>query len=223
MIFLVKPRSAATHAVGLRRTNRCDVVRGIHRSEVQRLARLRAGDRDASEALVKEYSGRMLAVARRMLRSEEDAADAVQDAFLAAFASIHRFRANSQLYTWLHRIVVNTCLMKLRSQKRRDTVSVEALLPTVYESERQVNAITVEPALVSDGIERAETRALVRKCVNQLPDDQRSILILRDLEELDTNTTAVMLGISQAAVKTRLHRARHALRTMLEYECAIEA
>lgn len=184
--------------------------------EIQRLARLRAGDRDATEALVSEYSGRMLTVARRMLRSEEDAADAVQDAFLSAFASIHRFRANAQIYSWLHRIVVNACLMKLRSRKRREAVSVNTLLPEFDESGNHVQPVAPWPCQVSEHIEQAETQAMVRKCVDQLPDDHRTILILRDIEELDTDTTAATLGISRAAVKTRLHRARQALRTMLE-------
>lgn len=190
--------------------------------EIQRLARLRAGDRDATEALVSEYSGRMLTVARRMLRSEEDAADAVQDAFLSAFASIHRFRANAQIYSWLHRIVVNACLMKLRSRKRREAVSVNTLLPEFDESGNHVQPVAPWPCQVSEHIEQAETQAMVRKCVDQLPDDHRTILILRDIEELDTDTTAATLGISRAAVKTRLHRARQALRTMLEPSVSIE-
>jgi RNA polymerase sigma-70 factor (ECF subfamily) len=223
MIALVNPHSAEQYPVRPKRTNGCEVAQTIHQAEVQRLARLRAGDRDAAEALVNEYGGRMLAVARRMLRSEDDAADAVQDAFLSAFTSIHRFRASSQLYTWLHRIVVNACLMKLRSRKGRNTISVDELLPTIDESGRHPCPIAAQPGLASESIERAETRAQVRSCVNRLPDDQRSILILRDFEELDTNTTAATLGISQAAVKTRLHRARQALRTMLEYEFVIEA
>lgn len=180
------------------------------------LARLRAGDRDACESVVVEYGPRMLAVARRMLRSEEDAADAVQDAFLSAFASIHRFQANSQLYTWLHRIVVNACLMKLRSQKRRDTVSLNALLPAFDESGNHAHPVATRGCQAIEHLERAETRAMVRKCVDQLPDDYRAILILRDIEELDTDETAALLGISRSAVKTRLHRARQALRTLLE-------
>src|SRR6267142_4292292 len=189
MISLAAPDSTELHVVRLRSANRCEIAQTIQQSEVQRLNRLRAGDRDASEGLVKEYGGRMLAVARRMLRSEDDAADAVQDAFLSAFTSIHRFRANSQLYTWLHRIVVNACLMKLRSRKLRDTVSVDALLPTMDESRRHARAIAAQPAFASEDIERAETRARVRSCVNQLPEDHRSILILRDIEELDTKAT----------------------------------
>ena len=82
------------------------------------LARVQIGDEAACEALVRQHCGRMLAVARRFFRTEEDSADAVQDAFLAAFRSLDSFEGNSTLGTWLHRVVVNACLMKLRAQSR---------------------------------------------------------------------------------------------------------
>jgi RNA polymerase sigma-70 factor (ECF subfamily) len=223
MISLIAPHTTDRQVGRLSQKSRCASVQATCQHEVQRLVRLRAGDRDATEALVSEYGGRMLAVARRMLRSEEDAADAVQDAFLSAFASVHRFQANSQLYTWLHRIVVNACLMKLRSRKRREALSVGSLLPEFDELGNHAHPVAPWPRQASEHIERAETQAMVGTCVDQLPDDHRTILILRDIEELDTDETAATLGISRAAVKTRLHRARQALRTMLEQAAVIEA
>jgi RNA polymerase sigma-70 factor (ECF subfamily) len=183
--------------------------------ETSRLARLRAGDEDAYDALVRDYGGRLLAVARRMLRSEEDANDAVQDAFVSAFASIHRFRGGSSLYTWLHRIVVNACLMQFRSRGRRSEVSLESLLPTFDESGTHSRPITSWSKAAPKNLERAEVRAAVRACIDRLPNDYRQILVLRDIEELNTAKTAELLGISHANVKTRLHRARRALRTLL--------
>ncbi|MCI0535170.1 MAG: sigma-70 family RNA polymerase sigma factor, partial [Verrucomicrobiales bacterium] len=94
------------------------------------VTRLRAGDEDAYAVFVRQYGGRMLMLARRFLHNEDDAADAVQDAFLAAFKALGGFEGNAALATWLHRIVVNTCLMKLRSNVRRRTCSIEDLLPT---------------------------------------------------------------------------------------------
>ena len=129
--------------------------------ETSRLARLRAGDEAAYDALVREYGSRMLAVARRMLRSEEDAADAVQDAFVSAFAAIDRFRGGSSLYTWLHRIVVNACLMRLRTRGRRSDVSLESLLPTFDESGRHSRSITSLSDAAPKNLERAEVRAAV--------------------------------------------------------------
>jgi RNA polymerase sigma-70 factor (ECF subfamily) len=93
------------------------------------LARLRAGDEEAFATLVRTYSGRLLAAARRLLRNDEDAAGAVQEAFLAAFKSIDGFHGTARLSTWLHRIVINAGLMKLRGSSRRPEESIEDLLP----------------------------------------------------------------------------------------------
>src|SRR6266702_3027209 len=99
-------------------------------NEATLVAALRAGDSAAFEALVRDYAGRMLATARRFVRGEQDAADAVQEAFLSAYQAIDKFAGQSKLGPWLHRIVVNACLMKLRSASRRPEVSLDSLLPT---------------------------------------------------------------------------------------------
>jgi RNA polymerase sigma-70 factor (ECF subfamily) len=180
------------------------------------LSRLRAGDEQAYEVLVRQTSGRLLAVARRFLGSEDESADAVQEAFCSAFQAMDRFEGTSALSTWLHRIVVNVCLMKLRSRSHRPTVSIHALLPAfdaVGHPLQPVASWSEEPC---NHLERAETRDHVRACIDLLPDDYRMVLLLRDIEELDTEQTAQLLGISVPAVKTRLHRARQALRTLLE-------
>src|SRR5262245_61828744 len=96
---------------------------------------LRAGDESAYEALVRRHAGRLLAVARRFLACQADAADAVQDAFLSAFRALGSFREGSALGTWLHRIVVNACLSKLRARRRRPETSLD-LLPAFDESGR---------------------------------------------------------------------------------------
>jgi RNA polymerase sigma-70 factor (ECF subfamily) len=178
------------------------------------LSRLQAGDESAFEALVRDAGGRMLAVARRMLSCEEDAHDAVQEAFLSAFKSLNRFDGRSQLTTWLHRITVNACLMKLRSKRRRPEQPIDALLPHFLDDGHQTRRVRAWPS--SDGLERDELRRLVREKIDELPADYREILLLRDIENLDTEETATLLGLSLAAVKTRLHRARQALRTLLD-------
>lgn len=97
--------------------------------EAAMLARLRAKDEAAFDELVDAAAGRMLSVARKMMSTEADAEDAVQDAFLSAFKSLDRFDGRSKLTTWLHQITVNACLMKLRSKRRRPEKSMDALLP----------------------------------------------------------------------------------------------
>src|SRR5262249_8927033 len=96
--------------------------------DVELLAPIRAGDGRACEALVRQHGGRMLAVARRILRTDEDSADAVQDAFLSAFRSLEGFEGKSALGTWLHRILVNVCLMRLRARSRSREVRIDDLL-----------------------------------------------------------------------------------------------
>lgn len=94
------------------------------------LAGLRNGDDSAFESLVRRQGGRMLSVARRMVGNEEDARDVVQEAFVSAFRALPRFNGDAQLGTWLHRIVVNTALMRLRSRRRRPEEPIESLLPS---------------------------------------------------------------------------------------------
>ena len=185
-------------------------------AETQLLARVRAGDEKATAALVRKYGGRMLAVARRFLRGEEDSADAVQDAFLAAFRSLENFEGNSTLGTWLHRIVVNSCLMKLRAQSRSRAVPIDDLLPTFDETGHHTRQVRPWEEQALSRLTRQEMRVHVRACIDRLPEPYRVVLLLRDIEELDTDQTAQRLGITSGAVKTRLHRARQALRTLLE-------
>jgi RNA polymerase sigma-70 factor (ECF subfamily) len=184
--------------------------------EVALLERIRAGDERACETLVRQHGGRMLVVARRFLRTEEDSADAVQDAFLSAFRSLEGFGRNSALGTWLHRIVVNVCLMRLRAQSRSREVRIDDLLPTFDESGHHSHPVRTWEDDALARLNRAEIRAHVRACIDRLPDPYREVLVLRDIEELDTEQTAQQLGINPGAVKTRLHRARQALRTLLE-------
>jgi RNA polymerase sigma-70 factor (ECF subfamily) len=176
---------------------------------------LRAGDEGAYEQLVQEYSGRMLAVARRLLPNEEDCADAVQDAFVSAFQAIHTFRETSRISTWLHRILVNVCLMKRRSQARRCTVSMDAVWPVVEELGEVRQKVPTGGFSVARQLDQDETRQRIRACIDRLPDEYRQVVVLRDIEELDTRQTARRLGVSTAAVKTRLHRARQVLRGLL--------
>lgn len=186
--------------------------------EARLLARLRAGEERAFEELIGGAGGRMLAVARRLLTREEDAQDAVQDAFLSAFRSLDKFDGRAQLTTWLHRITVNACLMKLRSQRRRGRAerSIDEFLPRFLDDGHQQNPASAWSPPGPSALEQAELRDHVRAKIAELPEAYRVVLQLRDIEELDTEATAEYLGISPAAVKTRLHRARQALKGLLD-------
>jgi RNA polymerase sigma-70 factor (ECF subfamily) len=180
------------------------------------LARLRAGEEQAFEELVRRFGGQMLAVARRFLFEEADAQDVLQDAFLSAFRALPNFDGKSRLSTWLHRIVVNAALMRLRTRRRHPEQSIEGLLPAFREDGHRVLAAAEPPESASRALQREELRELIRSQIERLPESYRNVLLLRDIEELDTAETARFLRISEGAVKTRLHRARQALRTLLD-------
>lgn len=184
-------------------------------SDADLLARLRAGDEAAYEQLVRTETRHLLAVARRLLKNEEDAQDAVQQAFLSAFRALPSFNGQCRLTTWLHKIAANAALMKLRTQRRRPEDRIEDLLPKFLDDGHHAERFS-EWALPADvRMVRHETRAHVRASIEKLPDSYRSVLILRDIEEFTTEEAAEALGITATAVKVRLHRARQALLKLL--------
>jgi RNA polymerase sigma-70 factor (ECF subfamily) len=184
--------------------------------EASLVAALKARDPDAFETLVRLHAPRLLAVSRRMLDNEEDARDAVQDALVSAFRSIDRFQGQSKISTWLHRIVVNMSLMRLRTRRRKPEEPLEPLLPVFTEDGHHAQQFVAWDEPVDRLAEREDTRRVVREAVAALPDQYRDVLMLRDIQELDTKETARELGITPNAVKIRLHRARQALRTKLD-------
>lgn len=178
--------------------------------------RLRAGDRLAYEEVVRRNTGRMLAVACRFVRNREDARDVVQEAFVSAFKNFDTYNGESRLSTWLHRIVVNAALMRLRSRGRKPEESIEPLLPKFLDSGHPAQSAGRWANGVHDDLEREERRVMVRRAIDELPDAYRTILLLRDIEEVDTPEVAAALGITENAVRIRLHRGRQALRTLLD-------
>ena len=184
------------------------------------VAALRRGEDWAFETMVRTYGGRLFAVARRLCPNEEDARDAVQSAYLCAFRSLEQFQGSSQLSTWLHRIVVNMALMRLRSKRRKPEESFEALLPGFQEDGHHIEQFSEWTLPADRRLERDHVRATVRACIAELPDNYRQVLLLRDIEELSTDEVAKTLAMTPTAVKVRLHRARQALSTLLRREFA---
>lgn len=169
------------------------------------VVRLKAGDEAAYESLCRTHSEAMRAVARRYLGDTADAADAVQDAFVSAFRAMKAFAGTARLGTWLHRITVNACLMTLRRRNRQPAGPLSG-------------SPNLPDRLPEGNTDRDETCRRVRAAIDQLPEAYRVVVWLRDLDGLDTAQTAARLGTNEAVVKTRLHRARHALKALLEPE-----
>lgn len=176
-------------------------------NEQQVLDGMRRGDDDAYEQVFRRYGGRMLATARRLLGNDEDARDAVQEAMLSAFRAVGRFEGGAQIGTWLHRIVVNAALMRMRSKRRKPEASIEDLLPDYQGDGHRLLKAEGDP-YPDQLVERDQLLALLRSCVPELPDGYRQVYLLRDVEEMSNEEVALAMGLTPNAVKIRLHRAR---------------
>jgi RNA polymerase sigma-70 factor, ECF subfamily len=187
------------------------------------VAELRAGAPGSYERLVRAHGSYLLRVARRLLRNEDDARDCVQETFVLVFRKVGEFEGRSSLRSWLHRIAVNCALMKIRSARRILEDSIEDLLPHYDDEGHRVEPESEFAASVETTLENAQIGDLVRRAIDRLPDGYRTVLLLRDIEDYTTQETAAALGIEEGAVKTRLHRARAALKTLLSPVLAEQA
>jgi RNA polymerase sigma-70 factor (ECF subfamily) len=168
------------------------------------------------ELMVRDNIGWMLALAERLLRDRAYAEDVVQESFMAAFRGLAGFEGRSSHKTWLHRITVNTALDKLRQIKRQAEKSIDPLQPEFDRYDCRIEMPWPHLPEVAELVENEETRELLHRCIGELPDSYRILLLLRDVEGYDTREVAKALGITEANVKVRLHRARAALKKMME-------
>ena len=174
------------------------------------------GDSIDSEALVRNNIGWMLALAERLLRDRGLAEDVVQESFLSAFDGLDKFEGRSSIESWLHRITVNAALSKLRKLKRLAEQSIDEFLPEFDRFDCRIELPWSHLATVEEVMESEELRQHVYDKIGELPDTYRVILQLRDIEEYATSEVAELLDITESNVKVRLHRARAALKKLLE-------
>jgi len=179
--------------------------------------RIAAGDHLAFEALMRKHNRMLYRVARAVLRDDAEAEDALQLAYLHAYQAIGNYRGESKLSTWLTRIVVNETLMRMRRRRRESMVI--PLESTAEESDMAMIENIESPAeLPESAAMRSETRALIERRIDALPEIFRAVFVLRALEELSVEETAASLDISEATVRTRFFRARSLLREALARE-----
>jgi RNA polymerase sigma-70 factor, ECF subfamily len=177
--------------------------------------RARTRNLAAFEELVDRHEERLYRVAMRLLRNENDAREVLQDALLSAWQNLSGFAGRAQFGTWIYRVTVNGALMLLRSRRRRPTVSVEELAPAALDD-------AIDESLRDSGgdwskrpdeqLQSGELKDHIEAALDQLPEILRLVFLLRDVEGLSTEETAEVLSVSVPTVKTRLHRARLALR-----------
>jgi RNA polymerase sigma-70 factor, ECF subfamily len=183
------------------------------------LSQLRAGDAAALEPLMERFSGRMFRVAAGITRSAADAEEVVQDVFLSLLHKAGSFEGRAALGTWIYRITVNAALNKRRGRRAQLEVLIEDHLPTFKDDGHREGDRTFLLADWSDLPDEAllskEGRQTIRAAIDRLPAQYRTVLLLRDVEELSNEDVADALDETVASVKSRLHRARMALREML--------
>lgn len=170
------------------------------------------GERAAFEQVMRRYNRRLYRLARATLRDDAEAEDALQEAYLAAFRHIDRFRGESALGTWLSRLVLNECLARLRRSNRRNAIA-PIISPASEERLDQMATSTLENP--DEAAARDEVRELLERRIDELPDGYRTVFVLRCVEELSVEETAACLGLPEATVRTRQFRARSLLRESL--------
>lgn len=178
-----------------------DVDRGL-------VERVKAGDSAAFERLFARHADRIFRFASRMCRHAQDAEDILQDTFLAALRHVETFRGTARFTTWLYTIAANAC----RRKRRGDPVSRRSAEAGGHDEPIAIDDWTTRPDAVAA---RRETQRAIANAVTALPPDQRVVLLLRDMEGLPATEVGRILGVSVAAVKSRLHRARLAVRNDL--------
>ena len=179
------------------------------------IEKIKAGEYQAFEALVTRYESKVYRLAIRMLRNPQDAEDAIQETFLQVHRGLPGFEGRSAFSTWLFRLATNVCLMKIRHRETEPSklLPLEDYLPRYEEGEvPQMVDWTIRP---EEALLSKESREKMMEALEKIPPEYRAVFILRDMEGFSNAETGDSLGISIAAVKSRLHRARLALRGLL--------
>ncbi len=179
--------------------------------------RVQRGDTGAFTVLMRRYNRRLYRTARAILKNDAAAEDALQEGYIAAYRHIGEFRGDSQIATWLTRIVVNQALQALR-RTRREQVVVLFEEPPAERGADEATADSLSPGSPEKTMLRAEMRRLIERKIDALPEGYRTVFMLREVEDMTVEETATALGIPGATVRSRLFRAKARLRESLAQE-----
>jgi RNA polymerase sigma-70 factor (ECF subfamily) len=189
-------------------------------SDADAVSRARDGDHEAFRVLVERYQGRAYRLAARLLRDPDLARDAVQEGFLKAYGSLARFEGRSAFYTWLYRLVFNLCIdMKRRDRSRRHVAWDDEVARQVSPAAEAAPSEAPKPG---EAFDRVELRAALAEAIEQLPEDARRTLLLREVDGLSYAEIAEALDIPKGTVMSRLHHARRRVRELLVEAGAVE-
>ena len=182
-------------------------------SEALLIRRAAAGEADAVRQIVKAHNQRLYRLVRAVVRSNADAEDVLQEAYLRAFSSLNTFQGDSSLSTWLSRIALNAALMRLRAQKRLKRAAPARGLVEAEIIPFPLSSPTADPERV---MAQRQLLHLVEEATDALPETFRLVFVARIIEGLSVEETAALIDLPSATVKTRLHRARKLIRARLE-------
>lgn len=183
--------------------------------EASLIRRVAEGDRSAFESLMRRHNRRLYRLARATLRDAKEAEDALQDAYLQVWRSIGQFRGDAALFTWLSRLVLNVCLARLRRDSRRQNVVNMVQATSTPEAEHVPAAESDRP---DQTLARGQLRELLERKLDALPEGFRVVFVLRSVEDMSVEETALALDIPQATVRSRHFRAKSLLRDALAQE-----
>lgn len=180
------------------------------------LLRAQAGEMAAFEQLVERHQHKVFAMTARMLRSDDDAAEVVQEAFLAAYKKLPEFRGESAFGSWVYRIAANYALMRLRHRKVTAQVEEPEGGPEFNERGSLIDEVADWSPNAEGQTLDAELRSAIDEASAKLPEEYRQVFLLRDVEGLSYEEIATATGDSVPAIKSRLHRARLSLRAAID-------
>lgn len=173
-----------------------------------------SGDIESFELLISSYDKRAYNIAYRVMGNEEDAKDMAQEALLRVFRSIKDFKGQSAFSTWLYRIVTNVCLDELRKRKNDKYISMDSTIQT--ENGELHMELCSDKETPESAYERVEQRELIKSAINELSEDYKSVIVLRDIQGFSYDEISNMLDCSLGTVKSRINRARNMLRDKLK-------
>lgn len=178
---------------------------------------LHRGEPGAAEALLDRYGGWIYRVARRLLNDPRDVEEVTQDVLLTVVRKIQTFKGEAAFSSWLYRIAANAAYQRLRAKRARPEVSLEPFLPVFDDEGRYIERVVDWSSKLNDPAVAGETRAAIERSLSRLPEEYRVVIQLHDVEELPNEEVAATLGLTVAAVKSRVHRARLFLRQELAH------
>ncbi|MBA1335106.1 MAG: hypothetical protein HPY66_0728 [Firmicutes bacterium] len=188
-------------------------------AELRLVERSKEGDLQAFEELVLMYQKQIYNLGYRMMGNEEDACDIAQEAFLRAYKSIGKFNLKSRFGTWIYRIAMNLCIDELRKRKKTK------LYPIVHNDnpeDKQYKLVSDAGDLPEELVEKKETRLKVQQAINRLPEDHRTMIVLRDIQGRSYQEIADIMGLNLGTVKSRISRARYNLKEEIEKQTGTE-